>query len=255
MDTGCSIDCAANAFRTRDIRGDGTSRLLGPHSSSFLASDRSFRSRFDGMPAPEKKRQLRETLATLLRPLVKDQANDIAQILIREFGCISRIFDAPADRLAAALRANSLAADAICAARDLVTLALREHLVGEPVDITSPHMHDYLRSQLLSPLEERLHVIFLDASRRYLADETVARGSAGKVSVPTRQIIKRALDISAGSLLLAHNHPSGSCKPSVSDRNTNKRFAAISSSLGIDLADHLVVSSAGIYSLRREKLL
>lgn len=133
--------------------------------------------------------------------------------------------------------------------------ALRERLIGHPVHSHDPELHDYLRSVLVNAHEERLHAIFLDGRSLFLLGETLTNGEAESVTLRVRKLVHRALDLGSSKLILAHNHPSGSYLPSAQDRLGDRRLSEIVAALDIELVDHLIVSSLGIYSLREEAAL
>ncbi|KLE32472.1 JAB domain-containing protein [Aurantiacibacter luteus] len=206
-------------------------------------------------PAPRPSRDTRAALAELLAPLIGERAQAAAARLVERFGTLSRIVAASPEALADALGEHDGAASAIVGARTLVASALYESLTGEPIDVADRRLHDYLRLKLSNPVQERVKAIYLDGQSRYLGSEIVARGTIGRVGVPVRAVLARALEISATRLLLAHNHPSGSSLPSTEDYDATDRFRAAAAPLEIVLVDHLVVSTGGVYSIARGELL
>ena len=98
--------------------------------------------------------------------------------------------------------------------------------------------------------QERFHVIFLDPNRTYLGDGVVAGGSSMHLPVRLRDLFSRALQIGAGGLILAHNHPSGNCRPSGKDIAATNRMVEIGKALDIEIFDHLIFAREKIYSMR-----
>lgn len=190
-------------------------------------------------------------MAEQLAPIVGHQAEVVAGLLIGRFGTISRVFGASNVAIASTLHDYPDQARAICAARELAIFAAREILVGEVVIANDRRLHDYLSIELQNPLEERMHVIFLNRDGRYLAGETISRGTPGKLIMRVRDVVHRALDLGANRLLMAHNHPSGCCIPSEEDYRSTEAFATIAETLDLAIEDHLIVSSDGIFSMRQ----
>ena len=93
-------------------------------------------------------------------------------------------------------------------------------------------------------------MIFADAHRGYLADEPVMTGSSTRIETRVRPLIERALTLGAAGVLLAHNHPSGRCRPSDEDIAGTRRLAAIAQALEISLIDHLIVTRTRVFSMR-----
>lgn len=113
-------------------------------------------------------------------------------------------------------------------------------------------LFDCLRGsfELTDNATERLHVVFLDHNRRYLDDSVIVSGSANHLAVRLRELFARALAINASGVLVAHNHPSGNCRPSNNDIKATKRLRDIGEALGIELLDHLIFTRQKAYSMR-----
>lgn len=123
-----------------------------------------------------------------------------------------------------------------------------------PVDGSAQYlaMISYLQRAFASvPIgQERFHVIFLDPNRTYLGDGVVAGGSSMHLPVRLRDLFSRALQIGARGLILAHNHPSGNCRPSDNDIAATNRMVEIGKALDIEIFDHLIFAREKIYSMR-----
>ncbi len=123
-------------------------------------------------------------------------------------------------------------------------------MAGTLVDGADPILHRYLRSRLGGGTTERLHVIYGDAARGYLADETIVAGRPTRIEARLRPLIEHALSLGAAGFLLAHNHPSGICRPSADDIVGTRRIREIAAVLELELIDHLIVTRRSIYSMR-----
>jgi DNA repair protein RadC len=189
-------------------------------------------------------------VAELFAPFAGKDAGPLAERLIARFGSLQRVLDAPLPQLRAAAGGYRTAVDAIHGARRLVEAALGEELVGAPVDGSDPAVHRYLRARIGGAGQERLHAIFADAARGYLADEPVTVGTSTRIEARARPLIERAMALGAAGVLLAHNHPSGRCRPSVEDISATHRLAEIAEALELTLIDHLIVTRTRVFSMR-----
>lgn len=110
-----------------------------------------------------------------------------------------------------------------------------------------------LRDLVMAPPAntERCRVAFLEANRRVVAIEALGDGQADCLSFSLRSLFRRALMVDARSMIIAHNHPSGDCLPSQRDLDTTERIARIAAELDIELLDHLIFATSGLYSMRR----
>ncbi|WP_457600926.1 RadC family protein [Hydrogenivirga sp.] len=104
-------------------------------------------------------------------------------------------------------------------------------------------------------VREKLIALYLDLSHRVRHVETVAIGSANRVNVSPKEILRPALEVSAYGILIAHNHPQGVHEPSEEDVLFTKRLKDACELLGFELVDHIVVSREGFFSFKERSLL
>lgn len=102
---------------------------------------------------------------------------------------------------------------------------------------------------------ERGHVVFVDGCRSFLGDVGIGIGSLSALSLRMREVFGEALRLGARGMILAHNHPSGDCRPSDSDIAATRRLAEIARALDIELIDHLIFTTDAVYSMRAGGLL
>jgi DNA repair protein RadC len=135
-------------------------------------------------------------------------------------------------------------------------------LLARPAPANRPeHRHGaliaYLRSVVLSPgaYHERCHVVFVDAEQRQLGDASIGLGGLNILSLRMREIFGEALRLDARGMILAHNHPSGHCRPSSCDIIATRRLTEVARALDIVLIDHLIFTDEAVYSMRAGGLL
>jgi DNA repair protein RadC len=111
---------------------------------------------------------------------------------------------------------------------------------------------DFLQAMVVAPpySVERFHAVFLDRNRGYLGDAPMGQGGLGCLSLRMRELFARALALSASGMLLAHNHPSGQCRPSAADIAATRRVEQVATALDIELLDHLIFTRHAVYSMR-----
>lgn len=118
-------------------------------------------------------------------------------------------------------------------------------------------MVEYLRAMVIQPPGqiERVHAIFLDRNRGFIGDAPLGHGNSGSLSLRMREVFGRALSFDAHSFIIAHNHPSGQCRPSQYDIDATARLNSIARTLDIELLDHLIFTREAVYSMRAGGLL
>ena len=100
---------------------------------------------------------------------------------------------------------------------------------------------------------EQLRVLFLDKRNQLIADEVQQTGTVDHTPVYPREVVKRALELSATAVILVHNHPSGDPTPSQSDIAMTRQLAAALGTINVVLHDHVIVGRNREISLRKER--
>lgn len=102
---------------------------------------------------------------------------------------------------------------------------------------------------------EHFYAIFLNAKRQFLGDRFVRGGGVAAMQLRAREILAEGLLLEAHGLIIAHNHPSGHCRPSTHDLAATRKLSEIARALDIELLDHLIITENHAYSMRaREEL-
>ncbi|MBB3892852.1 DNA repair protein RadC [Phenylobacterium haematophilum] len=196
-----------------------------------------------------------DTLALILARCLRPGANVCyaADALMARFGGVWRIFGAPEPELARVVGRE--------AARELVLLhgllvRLLEHPLRQRTLLSSHEaVTTYLRARLAAPPREVFHVLFLDKRNQLIADERLGVGTVDHAPVYPREVARRALELSASSVLLAHNHPSGDPAPSRADIDMTKQVVAALRVLRIAVLDHFIVAGDQVLSFRAQGLM
>lgn len=102
---------------------------------------------------------------------------------------------------------------------------------------------------------EEFWIIFLNNSNKVLRKEQISKGGLTGTLVDVRMVMKTALELSAVGMILAHNHPSGSLKPSNADKQLTKKLKTAAQSLDIQVLDHIIVTQKAYFSFADEALL
>ena len=179
----------------------------------------------------------------------------LAKVLLREFGSFSGVFNAEEARLN---KVNGLGPTSIAHLKVIQSVAARfgrDRIAFEqPILASWSQLVDYCRAQMAFQPIEQFRVLFLDKKNRLIVDEVQQTGTVDHTPVYPREVIKRALELSATAIILVHNHPSGDPAPSAADIRMTKAIADVGTPLGITLHDHLIVGKTGHASLRGLKL-
>ncbi|WP_447554170.1 RadC family protein [Vreelandella sp. EE22] len=190
-----------------------------------------------------------ELLAIFLRVGVKGRsAVDLARDLLTRFGGLRPFLESDQS---AFCEAHGLGAAKFAQLQATLELS-RRHLASQLARgnaLTSPSLvRHYLRSQLRHLGHEEFAVLFLDTQHRIIRYESLFRGTLDSASVYPRDVAKRALELNAGAVILAHNHPSGVAEPSDADRRITERLTQALGLFDVRVLDHFVVGDADVIS-------
>jgi len=191
-----------------------------------------------------------DLLASILgRSLSPAAGRAAAADLIQAFGGLAEV--AAADEVA--LHRQGLAAGAVAdlaRARRLAVAMARAEACRRPVLSSWSALTSYLRASLAHAPREQFRVLYLDRRNILMKDEWRADGTTSHAPVYPREVVRRALELSASALILAHNHPSGDPDPSRSDIDMTRRVVEAARVFDIQVHDHVIVGREGTASFR-----
>lgn len=108
--------------------------------------------------------------------------------------------------------------------------------------------YKYLKFNMAHLEREVFKIIYLNTQNNIIYEEILFQGTINQSNIYIREIIKKVIYYNAKSIILAHNHPSGSLEPSISDINITKKIINFLKELDVDVLDHIIVSKNGYYS-------
>ncbi len=169
--------------------------------------------------------------------------------MLRALGGLDAVLAAPPTRLRQA-GCGEQEIRLVGIVRQTMIRALRRRADERPVIRSLDMLLDYLHVDMANRSVEVFRVLFLNGRNLLLHDEILHIGSFRSVEVHPREIMKRALEVSAAAIILAHNHPSGDHSPSMDDIRMTQQIRQAGLPLRIAVHDHIILSRAGFTSLR-----
>jgi DNA repair protein RadC len=143
----------------------------------------------------------------------------------------------------------------LVAVLEIARRALAQRLTELPVFDNPQAVRDYVSLHLRELPHETFAALFLDSQHRLIGMETLFRGTLTQTAVYPREVVKRALALNAGALILAHNHPSGVAEPSRADEHLTFTLKQALALVDVRVLDHLVVGREGVTSFAERGLL
>ena len=191
-----------------------------------------------------------ELLALLLRTGLRGQSVlQWAADLLERFGGLAGLLNAPDAALTQTRGLGPAKRAELLAVLELARRALQQPLQERPVVNSPEAVEQLLRLRLGALPHEVFAALFLDSQLRLIAFEELFRGSLNQTAVYPRELVQRALQLGAGALILAHNHPSGLAEPSAADRALTSQLRQALALVDVRLLDHFVVTRTATVSM------
>lgn len=172
------------------------------------------------------------------------------------FGGIAGLLNAQVDDLKRVKGMGGSAKRAeLVAVMELARRAVGQQLKAREVFTSPGAVKHYLQLHLAAKAHEVFAVLFLDAQNRLIAMEELFRGTLTQTSVYPREVVQRALRLEAASVVLAHNHPSGTVQPSRADEALTQTLKAALALIDVRVLDHVIVAQGDALSMAEKGLI
>ena len=191
----------------------------------------------------------------LFRALPRRDVKPLAKNLITTFGSFAEVISAPIARLAEVKGLGTTAITELKIIHAAASRLARGQVRKRPVLSSWSNVIDYCRTTMAFAEKEQFRVLFLDKRNQLIVDEVQQTGTVDHTPVYPREVVKRALELSATALILVHNHPSGDPTPSGADIEMTRTIVEVAKPLGIAVHDHIIVGRDGHASLKVLKLI
>ena len=222
----------------------------------YLGHRERLRARFladDGASMPDY--EVLELLLTMSIP--RRDVKPLAKKLVAQYGDIGGVLHAPAHEL---IDVCGLSVNTLALLKVVATCALRSSSAcfsdsDQPIIAYWDQFEDYCRQLMAYNEVEEFRVFFFDDVLHYKGSKLMNTGTVNKTMAHPRESIKAALDNKAVIIILAHNHPSGECKPSAADKQLTEEIRMVAEAMDIEVYDHLIVTRNEIFSFRNSGLI
>lgn len=179
----------------------------------------------------------------------------LAKELLKRFGSLCALIQSDKSKLLSVEQVNENVCVTLYLIRELINRVLRQRIVNTPVISSWSALLEYLKYTMGDLKTEQLRVIFLNKKNILIAEEVLITGTIDQIPVYPREVVKRALFHEAGSIILVHNHPSGSSKPSKPDIALTEKIVQACNLINITVHDHVIITNNDYYSFKSNMLL
>jgi DNA repair protein RadC len=186
----------------------------------------------------------------LFRSIPKKDVKPLAKQLLARFGSLGGVLGATAEELRTVKGVGEALALDLKLMHEATLRTARESVAKRPVISSWSALLAYVKTALAHEAREQFRVLFLDKKNQLIADEVMNRGTVDHAPVYPREVMRRALELSASAVILVHNHPSGDPTPSAADVDMTRQVVDAGRPLRIAVHDHLIAARDGVASLK-----
>ena len=191
----------------------------------------------------------------LFRAIPRRDTKVLAKRLISRFGSFAEVVNAPDTLLREVSGVGHRVIEELRLTRAASLRLARAEVVSKPVVSSWERLLEYCRMAMAYEKREQFRILFLDRKNHLIGDEVQQEGTVDHTPVYVREVVKRALELSASAIILVHNHPSGDPTPSRADVEMTRLIIEAAKPLGITVHDHLIVGREGHVSMKAMKLI
>lgn len=191
----------------------------------------------------------------MFRAIPRRDVKPMAKDLIKKFGDLSGVLSADRDLLREIKGISENVVTELKIVESAAKKVGQSRIIRRQALKSWDDLVTYCRTAMAEKQIEEFRALFLDRQNQLIADEVLSTGTVDYTPVYPREVMKRALALSASAMIIVHNHPSGDSTPSKADIQMTKQLDEISKSLGIVLHDHLIIARGSEYSFKSEGLL
>lgn len=194
--------------------------------------------------------ELLEMLLGIIQP--RRDTKPLAKQLLRLFGSFAAVVGAEAGQLQAVKGMGAMSISMFKVIHEIVCRMLKEDIMRSPIMNNGDIVINYCRASMAYLGREQNRVLFLNSKNYLIADELKYDGTVDYSHTYPREIITRALELRAKSIIMVHNHPSGDHTPSKQDVEVTKHMLDLCRKMEILLHDHIIVSKTGFFSMKMQ---
>lgn len=185
----------------------------------------------------------------------RQDVNELAHAILQEFGSLHRVFSLPETQLMRVPGVGKRTAALLRLITDLWARSEQSRLDGTLYLRSTGEIGRYLAARAEGLSEEHAWLLSLDAQCRVIECREIGRGAVNSVNLPFRRLVETALLSNATSVVLAHNHTTGTLLPSVEDIEFTRSAARMLAAVDVILADHFIVGSRSFVSMRSSHMM
>ncbi len=223
--------------------------------ADYLGHRKRLKERFVSFPSSLPDYELLELMLSLAIP--RKDTKPLAKLLLKDFGGIPQILNAPADKLMQylGLKENTIFVFELFKEVGIRNTWSKLEDSDMPIMSTWDDLISYCSTTIGYSEVENFYIVFLNAKNRVIGKEIQQRGTIDCVAIHPSEVVRSVISKNAKSIILVHNHPSGDVTPSSADIMVTNKINDALKSIDVTLLDHLIISKTMVYSFSEHNLI
>jgi len=189
----------------------------------------------------------------LFYSIPRKNTNELAHALINKYGSLKAVLEADPYDIINESGAGKQSAVLLSLILDITKKYLKESKTSRPVILSSKQAGEYCMKLFVGENEEKVYLICLNKQYKVIHSELISEGSISQAVIFSDKAAKAALRHNAYYVVVTHNHPGGSKRPSKNDIETTERLKKTFEALGKKMIDHIIVGENGYYSFALDR--
>jgi len=178
-----------------------------------------------------------------------------AKEAIKKFKTLRGVLSASMDELQLIKGIGPHSAFGVKLMQDVAREYLKEQIIDKHAFKSSQEIFDYLYHSMRDLKKEVFKVLFLTSQNQIIDTADLFQGTVDRAAIAPREIVEQALAHNAAALIFAHNHPTGICEPSKSDKDITRDLVFAAATVQIKILDHLIIGNNRYYSFAGDGLI
>lgn len=191
----------------------------------------------------------------LCMALPRKDTKPLSKDLIKKYGSFAKVISADHTSLLEIPGVGTSVLACFQLIKEGSSRLIKKELLGKPIIASWQNLLDYCRASIGHLKTEVFLILYLNNQNELIDEDLQEYGTVDQISIYPREVTKRALFLTASSIIMVHNHPGGNTKASKSDIEVTKQIASALLPFKIKIHDHIIISDKSFFSFKAEGLL
>jgi DNA repair protein RadC len=187
--------------------------------------------------------------------LVRKDNKELAKQLLDEFGTLNQVLNASVSDLEKVSGIGRRSILLLKLFKDASVYLMREKILSSDCLTSLAEVLAYFQLKYKGMKKEEFRVLFLNNKNMIQRDECISSGTVNEAKIYLRELMEKVFFYGSSAIMLIHNHPSGTMKPSMDDMQITRKIKMAMDMINVRVLDHLIIGDNSYYSFAEENIL